>query len=178
MKKIHFVGIGGIGMSALARYYFSEGWGVSGSDLVESEITNNLKKEGIDIKIRHDESHLESDTERVVYSVAVEADNPELQKAKKLNIQTSTYAEALAELTKENFTIAISGSHGKGSTTAMLALIMIEAGLDPTVIIGTRLKEFGGTNFRAGEGKHLLIEADEYDRSFLNYRFFSTGIFL
>jgi len=156
-------------MSALARYYFSKDWKVSGSDLAESEITNNLKKEGVDIKIGHGEDYLEDDVERVIYSVAVGNDNKELQKAKKLNIQISTYAEALAELTKENFTIAISGSHGKGSTTAMLSLIMIEAGLDPTVIIGTRLKEFGGTNFRAGGGKYLLIEADEYDRSFLNY---------
>jgi len=139
-------------MSALARYYFSKNWKVSGSDLTESEITNNLKKEGIDIKIGHSENNLEDGTERVVYSVAVDDDNSELQKANKLNIKTSTYAEALAELTKENFTIAVSGSHGKGTTTAMLALIMIEAGLDPTVIIGTRLKEFDGTNFRSGGG--------------------------
>jgi len=169
MKKIHFVGIGGIGTSALARYYFSNGWTISGSDLAESEITRGLAKEGVDIKIGHDGNNLDEDAERVVYSIAVAGDNTELQKARKLNIKTLTYAEALAELTKKYFTIAISGSHGKGTTTGMLALIMIEAGLDPTVIIGTRLKEFGGTNFRAGKGKYLLIEADEYDRSFLNY---------
>jgi len=169
MKKVHFIGIGGIGISALALYYFSKGWEVSGSDVAESDVTENLKKKGIDINIGHNKEYLKDDTERVIYSVAVKEDNPEIQKAKDLSIKISTYAQALAELTKENFTIAISGSHGKGSTTAMLALIMIEAGLDPTVIIGTRLKEFGGTNFREGKNKYLLIEADEYDRSFLNY---------
>jgi len=170
MKKVHFIGIGGIGMSALARYYFSNGWEVSGSDLAQSEITDNLKNEGIKISIGHKEDNLKDDVDKVVYSVAIEEDNPELQKANKISIETSTYAEGLAELTEKYFTIAISGSHGKGSTTAMLALIMIESGLDPTVVIGTRLKEFGGTNFRAGGSKYLLIEADEYDRSFLNYK--------
>lgn len=157
-------------MSALARYYFSKEWKVSGSDLAESGVTEDLKREGIKINIGHTEEALPGDAEKVIYSVAVEKDNPELQKAEKLNIKTLTYAEGLAELTKENFTIAVSGSHGKGTTTAMLALIMIEAGLDPTVVIGTKLKEFGGSNFRSGESKYLLIEADEYDRSFLNYR--------
>ena len=156
-------------MSALARYYFSSGWKVSGSDLAESEITKDLEKEGIEIKIGHDENNFRDDAERVVYSVAVGKDNPELKKAERLGVKTSTYAEALAELTREYFTIAVSGSHGKGTTTAMLALIMIEAGMDPTVIIGTRLKEFGGSNFKSGKSKYLLIEADEYDRSFLNY---------
>ena len=170
MKKIHFVGIGGIGMSALARFYFSNGWKVSGSDLAESDITKALASEGIEINIGHSEANLKNDTERVVFSAAVGSDNPELKKAEKLNIKASTYAETLAELTREYFTIAVSGSHGKGTTTAMLALIMIEAGLDPIVIIGTLLKEFGGSNFRSGGGKYLLIEADEYDRSFLNYR--------
>ena len=169
MQKIHFVGIGGIGVSALARYYLSEGWSVTGSDIAESEITKNLEKEGVKIHIGHDEANLNEDTNHVVYSVAVEEKNLELQKARKLNLKTSTYAEALAELTKNHFTIAVAGSHGKGTTTSLLALMMIEAGLDPTVIIGTKLKEFGGKNFRKGTGKYLLIEADEYNYSFLNY---------
>lgn len=169
MQKIHFVGIGGIGVSALARYYLSEGWSVTGSDIAESEITKDLEKEGVKIHIGHDEANLNEGTNRVVYSVAVEEKNLELQKARKLNLKTSTYAEALAELTKNYFTIAVAGSHGKGTTTSLLALMMIEAGLDPTVIIGTKLKEFGGKNFRKGRDKYLLIEADEYNYSFLNY---------
>jgi UDP-N-acetylmuramate--alanine ligase len=169
MKKVHCIGIGGIGTSSLARYYLSSGWSVSGSDLIGSEITDDLKRDGVKIFIGHDGKNLDPEAEKVVYSVAVGRKNPEIKKSEKLNIQTLTYAEALAEITRDYFTIAVSGSHGKGSTTALLSLIMIEAGLDPTVIIGTRLKEFGGTNFRSGKSKYLVIEADEYDRSFLNY---------
>lgn len=170
MKRIHFIGIGGIGVSALARYYLSKGVEVSGSELVESDITRELEKEGAKVRIGHSDKNLHEGTDFVVYSAAVNGDNPELQKAEKLGITTLTYAEALSELTKSYFTIAVAGTHGKGTTTAMLALMVINAGIDPTVIVGTRLKEFGGSNFRAGSSKYLLIEADEYARSFLNYK--------
>jgi len=167
--KIYLIGIGGIGVSALAQYYLSRGHKVSGSDLVASEITDFLLNKGIAINIGQTQSNISNDIDLVVYSPAVTKDNPEYIKAKELGIKLKTYPEALGELTKEYFTIAISGSHGKSTTTAMIALILIKAGLDPTVIVGTKLKEFGGSNFREGKGKYLVIEACEYDSSFLHY---------
>jgi len=99
----------------------------------------------------------------------VKADNPELLKAKSYNLKAITYPEALGEITKQYYTIAVSGAHGKSTTTAMLGLVLAKAGLDPTVIVGTKVKEFGDSNFRAGKSKFLVIEACEYDDSFLNY---------
>ena len=153
------MGIGGIGVSALARYYLARGHKVSGSDLVSSEITQALKKDGARISIG--KNIIPKDANLIIYSPAV--------KIQKMKIPALSYPEALGQLTKEYFTIAVSGTHGKTTTTAMLALILIRAGLDPTVIIGTKLKEFGNTNFRTGKSKYLLIEADEHFASFLNY---------
>ncbi|MFA5355596.1 MAG: UDP-N-acetylmuramate--L-alanine ligase [Candidatus Paceibacterota bacterium] len=164
--KIHIIGIGGIGVSALAQYYLSKGYRVSGSDLVSSEITDALKKKGAEISIG---KNIKSVADLLVYSPAVKPDNLELKAARKAKIKCQSYPEALGELTKEYFTIAVSGTHGKSTTTAMAALVLEKAGLDPTVIIGTKIKEFGDTNFRPGEGKYLLIEADEHFASFLNY---------
>ena len=168
--KIHFIGIGGIGVSALARYYLKLGHNVSGSDLVETEITKALKKEGAKIYIgKHKDSNIKKDIDFVIHTLATTKDNPELEKAKSLKIKTKTYPQALGDLTKKYFTIAISGTHGKSTTTAMAALLLIEAGLDPTVLIGTKLKEFGDSNCRLGKSKYLVIEADEYGGAFLNY---------
>jgi UDP-N-acetylmuramate--alanine ligase len=167
MKKVHFIGIGGIGASALAQYYLAKGCKVSGSDLSSSEITDLLKKKGTKITIGKP-GNLKG-VDLVVYSPAVKAENPEMKTAKEAGIKCLSYPEALGELTKEYFTIAVSGTHGKSTTTAMTALILEKAGLDPTVIIGTKIKEFGDTNFKAGKGKYLLIEADEHFASFLNY---------
>lgn len=173
--KIHFIGIGGIGISALARYYLSKGYQVSGSDLVSSEITQALKKIGVKIKIgKHKTENVPKNADLVIYSPAVSKTNPELKQAYKIQntkyyIQILSYPEALGELTKQHFTIAVSGTHGKSTTTAMIALILIKAGFDPTVIVGTKLKEFGDSNFRAGKSKYLVIEADEHLASFLNY---------
>ncbi len=168
--KIHFVGIGGIGISALSRYYLARGWQVSGSDLSRSELTDNLKNIGIEIHIgEHNAMSLAEDTNIVVYSIAVEKNNLELQKARKLNIKTQTYPQALGEIVKKHFTIAVCGAHGKGTTTALISLIMIKAGLDPSVIIGTNLKEFDNTNCRIGKSEYLVVEADEYKKAFLNY---------
>jgi len=168
--KIHFIGIGGIGISALAQYYLSMGYTVVGSDLVSSEITEFLNKKGIKIIIGpHSENNLDNNTNLVIYSPAVRSNNPEYIRAKRLHIKTQSYPEALGDLTKQYFTIAVSGTHGKSTTTSMLALVLIAGGFDPTVIVGTKLKEFGNTNFRLGEGKILVIEADEYAASFLNY---------
>ena len=168
--KIHLIGIGGIGVSALAQYYLSKGHIVSGSDLTSSEITELLKEKGIKIIIGpHSENNLSNDANLVIYSPAVRPDNPEYKKAKELNIKLQSYPEALGDLTKQYFTIAVSGTHGKSTTTAMIALVLTKAGLDPTVIVGTKLKEFEGSNFRAGSSKVLVIEADEHFASFLNY---------
>jgi UDP-N-acetylmuramate--alanine ligase len=169
LKKIYFIGIGGIGISALARYYLSKGWQVFGSDLTRSEITDALKRAGARIYIGENPKRINPDFEKIIISPAVPEENPELEKAKKLRIPVFTYPQALGELTKKYFTIAISGTHGKSTTTAMMALLLVEAGLDPTVIMGTKLREFRDSNFRYGKSKYLVIEADEYKDSFLNY---------
>lgn len=184
--KIHFIGIGGIGVSALARYYLEKGNKISGSDLVSSEITKSLEELGVQIFTGpHKATCLTSDVKQVIYSAAVQKSNPELKRAKELGIKIQTYPQALGKLTKKHFTIAISGAHGKGTTTAMISLILIKAGFDPTVIIGTKMRELGdsthsknsglilsyakGSNCRVGKSKYLIIEADEYESAFLNY---------
>ncbi|PJE64094.1 MAG: UDP-N-acetylmuramate--L-alanine ligase [Candidatus Ryanbacteria bacterium CG10_big_fil_rev_8_21_14_0_10_43_42] len=165
---IHFIGIGGIGMSALARLYVAKGHTVSGSDISGSDITGALQAEGMKVYIRHDAGNV-TDADRVVYSAAVLAHNPEMVAAKKKHIPIFSYAEAIGELTKVYKTIAVSGTHGKSTTTAMLGLILIKAGLDPTIIVGTRLRELGDKNMRAGKSEYLVLEADEYARSFHEY---------
>ncbi|MCR4261118.1 MAG: UDP-N-acetylmuramate--L-alanine ligase [Candidatus Colwellbacteria bacterium] len=168
--KIHFIGIGGIGVSALARLFLSEGNEVSGSDLAGSKLIEELQSEGIKIFVGEPSGeNIPVGTEKVIYTVAVGEDNPEFQKAKELEIKLQTYPQALGELSKNYFTLAITGSHGKSTSTSMLALMMIEARLDPTVIVGTKLVEFGGSNFRKGKGKYLVIEADDFNKSFWNY---------
>lgn len=168
--KIHFVGIGGIGVSALARYYLKKGFQISGSDLSSSEITDSLQKLGIKIFIgKHKEKNLQKDVDLVVYSPAIEKKNPEILKAERLKIKTLSYPQALGELTKNHFTIAVCGSHGKSTVAAMIGLILTKAKLDPTVIVGTKVREFGNSNCRVGKSKYLVIEADEYKESFLNY---------
>jgi UDP-N-acetylmuramate--alanine ligase len=171
---VHFIGIGGIGTSALAQYYLAKGHKVSGSDLVSSEITSFLKKGGAKISIgKHKRSNVLSSVNMVIYSPAVPKNNPELKKAYLLAahypLKIVSYPEALGELTKQYFTIAVSGTHGKSTTTAMIALILRKAGLDPTVIVGTKLSEFGTSNFRMGKSNYLVIEADEHFASFLHY---------
>lgn len=156
--KIHFVGIGGIGVSALAQYYLLNGHDVSGEDVVsKGEIIEKLKEMGVNI------SKVDS-CDLVIYSPAVDRNQIKIKAPKIMS-----YPEALGEISKKYFTIAISGTHGKSTTTAMLSLILIEAGLDPTVIVGTKLKEFNGSNFRMGHSQYLIIEACEHEASFLNY---------
>ena len=167
--KIHFIGIGGIGISAIAQYYHSKGHEVSGSDLANSEITDLLKQKGIEIYIGHKKENISKDLDIIAYSPAVEESNIERQTARKYSIKERTSPELLGDITKEHFTIAVCGSHGKSTTSAMIALMLEKAGLDPTVIIGTTLKEFNNSNFKLGKSKYLVIEADEYKRSFLNH---------
>ena len=167
--KVHFIGIGGIGVSALVQYYLSKGNEVSGSDLARSEITDFLKKLGAKIYIGNFSKNIQKDFDLIIYSPAAKKNNPELKRAKSRKIKTMSYPEALGELTKEYFTIAVSGTHGKSTTASMMGLALEKAGLDPTVIVGTKVKEFGNSNFRAGKSKTLVIEADEHFASFLNY---------
>lgn len=166
---IHFTGIGGIGVSALAKFYNSKENTISGSDLTESETTDSLKEEGINISIGNDSSNLPNNLDILIYSPAVGEDNSERIEAVKRGIKVLSYPEALGELTRKYYTIAVSGTHGKSTTSSMIAKILTEANLDPSVIIGTKLKEFNNSNCRVGNSKYLVIEADEYKESFLNY---------
>jgi len=234
LLKIHFIGIGGIGISALARLFLLGGkdwvmknfadmlkvqaatdagkFSITGSDLVESEGVLDLRKLGAEIVVGEHKkenlffalagselassascselkstkfqpaikfrtapveqvrnSKLAVTPSLIIYSAAVPKDNPELKEAQRLKIPCLTYSQVVGELTKKMFTIAISGMHGKSTTTAMLALVLEKAGLDPTVIIGTKLKQWDGANARLGKSQYLVIEADEWQASFLNY---------
>ena len=162
MTNIHFIGIGGIGVSALAKIYENRGAQVSGSDMHQSSITETFTH----ASIGHKSENVTADHDLVIYSPAIPADNVELLRAKELGIPTKSYPEALGDLSREYFTIAIAGTHGKSTTTAMLALILEQAGLDPTVVVGTKIPQFDGHNYRVGESKYLNIEACEYRESF------------
>lgn len=168
VKHIHIIGVGGIGTSALAQYYLKKGLIVSGSDAARSEVTDSLKAKGIRVIIGHLAENVRG-ADLVIHSAAVKEGNEEFDAAKLAQIPTKLYAEAMGEITKNYTTIAVSGSHGKSTTTAMIAKILIDAGLDPTVIVGTKMHELGGNNFRMGEGELLVLEADDYNRHFHNY---------
>jgi UDP-N-acetylmuramate--alanine ligase len=168
--NIHFIGVGGIGVSALANYFLKKGYTVTGSDISSSEITEALERDGAKIYIGpHNSKNVASNVDEVIYSPAIKLDNPEIVEAINKKIKNHSYPEALGELTKQYFTIAVSGTHGKSTTTAMISLILVNAGLDPTVIIGTKLREFQNSNCRVGKSKYLVIEADEWNASFLKY---------
>lgn len=170
-QRIHFIGIGGAGMSALARYFLSQKWAVSGSDLTESTILAMLRKESVKVKIGQKRGNITAKLALVVHSQAIRQDNPELREANRLGVCTLSYPEVVGELTKQYKTITVSGAHGKSTTTALTALILKNGGniFDPTVIVGANLKEFGGKNFRQGKSQYLVLEADEFGRAFLHY---------
>lgn len=167
VKKVHFIGIGGIGVSAVARMMLFEGKEVSGSDLAASPVTQALQSLGAKIYFGHKAEHLTPDLDLVVYTIAAAADNPELVRARELKIPSQSYPEFLGQLSRQKKTIAVAGTHGKTTTTAMLARALIAAGFDPTVIVGSWLSRAEG-NFIAGQADWLLVEACEYQRSFLN----------
>ncbi len=167
MKRFHFIGIGGIGMSAIARMFLLEGKIVTGSDLSKSIVISELEKLGAKISYTPQASNVLQDTELVIYTPAISENNPELVRAKELGIPVHSYPEMLGIITKEKYTIAVSGTHGKTTTTAMIAKILIDAGLDPTVIVGSLLSD-QKSNFIAGKSKYFVVEACEYKRSFLN----------
>ena len=164
-KHVHLVGIGGIGMSGIAELLVASGHQVSGSDLVASSITRRLESLGVHFAEGHDSCHVD-DADLVVVSTAVPPENPERVAAAERGIPIVPRGAMLAELTKLKRTVAIVGSHGKTTTTAMTALLLDAAGLDPTAVIGGRVSAFG-SNARVGHGPLMVVEADESDRSFL-----------
>ncbi len=165
LSKIHFVGIGGAGMSGIAEVLLDYDLEVSGSDLVDSETTRRLRELGAKIDIGHAEAHVDG-VDLVVISSAVGRDNPEVRAARAANVTVVGRAEMLAELMRLKYGIAVAGTHGKTTTTSLVGTLLTEAGLDPTVIVGGRLR-VSGTGARLGKSDYLVAEADEFDRSFL-----------
>lgn len=166
--KVHFIGIGGIGMSALARILLSLGVEVTGSDIAENEAVRELRGKGVEIWVPHDASKIHPDTSMVVYSSAIREDNEERVRAKGMGIEVISRGELLARITGERTCVAVSGSHGKTTTTAMIGKIFIDAFLKPTVIVGGRLRDFSSTNALWGDGEIVITESDESDGSFLH----------
>ncbi|VAW99170.1 UDP-N-acetylmuramate--L-alanine ligase [hydrothermal vent metagenome] len=166
VRQIHFVGIGGVGMGGIAEVLINLGYDVTGSDINTNAVTARLKELGATIYIGHSDNNI-SNSDVVVTSTAVQSDNPEVVAAKSLHIPVVPRAEMLAELMRFRYGIAVSGTHGKTTTTSLLASVMAEGGMDPTFVIGGRLNS-AGTNARLGSGKYLVAEADESDASFLH----------
>jgi UDP-N-acetylmuramate--alanine ligase len=165
IKHIHFVGIGGTGMSGIAEILINLGYKVTGSDLSSTEVTERLARLGGEVALGHDRSHVE-DADVLVYSSAVKPDNPEMLEARRRGVPVIPRAEMLAELMRMKYGIAVGGAHGKTTTTWLVGLVMAAAGLDPTIVVGGRLKALG-TNTKLGGGRYLVAEADESDGSFL-----------
>jgi len=165
-QRLHFVGIGGIGMSGIAEVLLNLRVRVTGSDLHDSPLIERLRSLGGEVWIGHDPAHVHG-SEAVVVSAAVRADNPEVVEARRLRIPVLPRAEMLAELMRLKFGVAVAGSHGKTTTTSMIAQVLYSAGLDPTLVIGGRLNILG-SNARLGSGELMVVEADESDGSFLH----------
>lgn len=168
-KKIHMVGIGGVSMSGIADILVNLGYTVSGSDANESDITKRLEAQGIPVKIGHYPENVHG-SDVVVYTAAVKQDNPELVEAHNLNIETIERSDFLGMLTKlYKETIAISGTHGKTTTTSMVSSIFLKAASDPTIQVGADLSVLDGLNYRVGKSDYFIVEACEYVRSFLKF---------
>jgi UDP-N-acetylmuramate--alanine ligase len=165
IKNLHFIGIGGIGMSGIAEVLLNQGFRVTGSDLLDSDIIAHLRELGAEITVGHS-AEIVAGAQVVVYSSAVKPDNVEFVEARRRGIPTIPRATMLSELMRMKYGIAVAGTHGKTTTTSMIAAILTEANIDPTFIVGGRVKSLA-TNARLGSGEFLVAEADEYDRSFL-----------
>lgn len=166
VKQIHFVGIGGAGMCGIAEVLLNTGYEISGSDIQRSKVTERLESKGVSVFIGHRESNI-SGADVVVCSTAVQDDNPEIAEAKAFRIPIVARAEMLAELMRYRHGIAVAGTHGKTTTTSLIASVFAEARLDPTFVIGGLLNS-AGTNAQLGESRFLVAEADESDASFLH----------
>jgi UDP-N-acetylmuramate--alanine ligase len=166
IQHIHFVGVGGSGMSGIAEILHNLGYTISGSDLADSATLRRLASLGIQTHLGHDAAHV-ARADAVVTSTAVQASNPEVLRARELRIPVVPRALMLAELMRLKQGIAIAGTHGKTTTTSLVASVLAQAGLDPTFVIGGRLNS-AGANARLGSGNHIVVEADESDASFLN----------
>jgi UDP-N-acetylmuramate--alanine ligase len=166
IKKVHFVGIGGIGMSGIAEILINQGFEISGSDAALSEVTKRLSDLGAKVYEGHSGENVK-DVDVLVYSSAVTTDNPEVMAAVDRNIPVIKRAEMLAETMRMKYGIGIAGTHGKTTTTSMVGLTLTDGGIDPTIIVGGKLSGLGGTNARLGNGEFIVVEADEFDRTFL-----------
>ncbi len=168
IRKLHFVGIGGIGMSGIAEILIDQGFTITGSDKAESDNTERIASLGAKVFIGHSASNLDPDVDVLVYSSALSLDNPEIVEALNRKIPVIRRAEMLAEVMRLKYGIGIAGTHGKTTTTSMVSLVLMEGNVDPTVIVGGRLRGLAGSNARLGKGDFIVVEADEYDRSFLS----------
>ena len=166
IKHIHFVGIGGAGMSAIAEILHNLGYRVSGSDQSDSAVTRRLSDLGLTVYIGHAATHI-AGAQAVVTSTAVKADNPEVTAARAARVPVVARAVLLAELMRLKQGVAIAGTHGKTTTTSLVASVLAEGGLDPTFVIGGQLMS-AGANSRLGAGDTIVVEADESDASFLH----------
>lgn len=167
--KIYLCGIGGIGMSAYAALQRAMGHDVLGSDRTESDLLDDLRTQGIGVTLMQDGTAVPADADLFVYSEAVPDDHPERVQARASGIRSVSYAQALGELSAGNTVIAVCGTHGKSTTTAMAARVLLDAGLDPTVVVGTKVPELAGRNWRRGAGGLFLLEACEYRHSFHHF---------
>jgi len=169
IMKIHCVGIGGIGLSGLARLLKAKGHTVTGSDIENSEILDELKEDDLEVFVGHNSKYITEDIDQIIYSTAVPLTNDELVRAKELNIKLLTYAEGLKEFTKDSYVIAITGTHGKTSTTAFSGLTFLDGLKDPTILVGSKMKDLDNKNCRIGESKYFIAEACEYQKNFLQF---------
>ena len=174
IRRVHFVGIGGVGMNGIAEVLVNQGFDVSGSDIHESRTTRHLRKIGANVFIGHDAERL-NDVDVLVVSTAIPQDNPEVVAARQARIPVVPRAEMLAELMRFKRGIAVAGTHGKTTTTSLAASLLAEAGIDPTFVIGGVVNAWG-SNARLGQGEYLLAEADESDGSFLQLKPMSAVI--
>ncbi|HYD47479.1 MAG TPA: UDP-N-acetylmuramate--L-alanine ligase, partial [Terriglobales bacterium] len=167
---IHLVGIGGIGMSGIAEVLLTLGYDITGSDLSDNETTRHLRELGANIHLGHDASNISASTSVVVISSAVGEDNAEVRAARERRVPVIARAEMLAELMRVKCAVGVAGAHGKTTTTSLVAAALSAGGMDPTLVIGGRLKSLGGTNARLGRSRYMVAEADESDGSFLLLR--------
>lgn len=176
-SHIHFIGVGGIGISALAFLALKLGKTVSGSDQSDSALVQQLRAKGATIFPKHHADNLSAEVDLVIYTEAIsKTENPEYNRAKELNIPTISYFEALGELTRTKKTVVVAGTHGKTTTTAMLGVGLVPADMDPTVVVGSRIPEFDNLNLRIGQSELMVVEGCEYRRSFLNLHPFGAII--